>query len=345
MKKYLFITISAALALTACTNETTEYVGDTQAREIAFAPLAQKATRAAVNGTDFPTTNTMEIAAYRASATAGNYFTKCTFSRQEITTGNYAWIDNTNHKYWPLSPIKLNFFAVSGAGLTNSHITIADDLSTASVAYTSSNYTTDIQSDIMYAFGRGEVTQAADNSLNFNSGNNVTMVFNHTQAQVKFRIKAGNDATASAGLQITSITLNGAKYQGTLTLTNTNATTESSAVTTTVAWSSVSDAVATVNVPGFSSPHTLTTTFYPADNSANLLIIPGTGNGFTSFTINYTLGNNAYSYTYTPSPAIANAEVAKVYNYDITMTLHEITVNPSVTDWTDHATYTDVPVG
>lgn len=345
MKKYLFLASVAALSFTACTNETEEFTGtgsENQQKEIAFFPLNQKATKAAVQGTEFPATNTMEVVAYKSSSTvtpanpAGNYFEKTTFAQKVTYWGA------TPAKYWPLSPATLNFYAVSAAGVNNNHITIANNLSTAGVAYTTANsYSATTQSDIMYAFERGAVTQNGDNTLSFNGGAPVAMVFKHTQAQVRFQIKAANEA--SEAITVNSITLNGAKYNGVLTLTpSSEATATTGTVTTTVAWSDVSEAVATQAVPNIDDYDLNKDNYYPADDADNddraaLLIIPGTGNGFTGFTINYTYDGKAYSYTY--SDAVANAAVSTVYSYKIIMQLHEITISPSVTDWSDAAGY------
>lgn len=78
MKKFFLLVPVAALAMTACTSESNEFVGDKQqAREIKFSPLAQPNTRGAnaILNTTFPTDNTMEVACYQsAPATASNYF-------------------------------------------------------------------------------------------------------------------------------------------------------------------------------------------------------------------------------------------------------------------------------
>ena len=322
MKKFMFLIPVAALAMTACTNETNEFVGSDQAREISFAPVAQPASRGqySVITTAFPNDNTMEVKCYQTQPSAAAYFDKTTFSKGDGAT----W---KGGQYWPLSAAKLNFFAVSGHGLTANHITIADALATAGVAYTTANtYASTTQSDIMYAFGRGEVTKDG-NALTFPT--KVDMDFKHALALIDFEVK-GNSATEVGAIKVNSITLNGATYNGTLTLTNTNAATESDEVTTEVSWVA-GESVASQTVPGISANTVITTDFARIGNG--LMVIPGTG--FTSFVINYSLNGNSYDYEYTPSPAVSSTTANNKYTYQITFKLHEIEINPSVTSWTN----------
>ena len=93
MKKNLFLIPVAALAFAACTNETTEYVGDTSPKEIAFKPIAQPSTRAAVDGTIFPDV-AMQVAAWDVT-NSRDFFTATTFTENATT-----W---KGGKYWPLS--------------------------------------------------------------------------------------------------------------------------------------------------------------------------------------------------------------------------------------------------
>ena len=226
MKKFLLIPV-AALTFVACTSETIEFTDDAQqTREIAFAPIAQKATRGANAILDgvFPQDNTMEVVAYQSAPNAENYFAQTTFSFVDDDAD--VW-HASPAKYWPLSAATLNFFAVSGYGVNTNAITIANDLATAQVRYTAANgYSKTTQSDIMYAFNRGAVVQSG-NDLTFNGGTTVAaskvdMVFKHALSQINFQVKAAD--AASTAITINNITLTGAKYTGKLDLTNTGAT-------------------------------------------------------------------------------------------------------------------------
>ena len=64
---------------------------------------------------------------------------------------------------------------------------------------------------------------------------------------------------------------------------------------------------------------------------ANLMVIPN--QGITSFTINYTLDDKAYDYTYTITDG--TLAQAKKYTYNINFNLHEIEIAPSIEDWVD----------
>ncbi len=345
MKKYLFLISVAAVAMTACTSETEEYVGSEQAREISFTAINQKATRGAgaILTAAFPDDNTMEVTAYQSAPTSGtsasgtNYFSKATFAKD-----GDVWTGGASPKYWPLSAATLNFFAVSGYGINASDITIANDLRTASVSYkttgnpSSTAYSNTTQSDIMYAFNRGAVVQSGNN-LTFNggtdeAGSKVSMVFKHALAQVDFQVKAADDA--SKAITVNSIVLNSASYTGSLGIANDEkAQASEGAVSTTLTWTPDA-AVATRTVPNITN-YNLTTTYAPAaPSNACLLIIPQT-TAFSSFTINYTFDNKSYSYTYTPASLAAAA--GNKYTYQINFRLHEITVAPSVTPWTDNA--------
>ena len=333
MKTKLFFFAAAAVALASCTNDevVSENTAANQPKEIAFTPIAQNATRAAVDGTTFPTTLDMKVAAYQVEATGGSagvYFDATTFKKGYIggssASGTY-WGGETA-KYWPLTPAYINFLAIANAN--------ADDATGVTWGTNKADQVTIVMSDnsssqrdLMYARGDGKVTQSG-NTLTF--PNNVGMEFKHAQAWIDFKVKA--NSTVETAITVNSITLNGAKYNGTYTVTHTayNAKTGQSVAG---AWSALGEAK-NIAVPGWSTA-ALTTSFVTVGNG--LMIVPddAAADDFTSFTINYTYDSKTYEYTYTP--ASKSVDQKKHYIYEITFQLHEIYINPTVEDWADQS--------
>lgn len=344
MKKNLFLISVVALALGACSNDTTieqNTATELQPAEIAFTPLNQNMTRAAVDGTTFPTTSAMQVAAYDVTHTC-DFFDATTFSYSGAGT---IW---KGAKYWPLSPTYINFLAYTNfqgtAGSETDGATWAVTPATAKASGVTLVMTDNktAQKDLMYAIGNGAVTQSG-NTLSFPT--NVPMVFKHAQAWISFYADA-YDATSGGKVTLQSITLNGAKYNGTYTITHTNYD-ASSSQSVSGAWSALGS-TADVAVPNW------TPAAVAYDSSGNgvavgdgLMIVPDDNSStadFTSFTIAYTLDGNNYTYTYTPATAAAaNVDQAKHYIYNINFHLHEIEISATVTDWADQ-TPTDVPI-
>lgn len=335
MKKILFLASLAAVAMTSCTSESNEYVGgnDNTPKEIALKAFATPTTRAALEGTALTDNQPMYVAAYQALPTpAGNYFGKTTF------TGTTAahW---KGGKFWPLSEATLNFVAVTGAGLNAGDINIESDLSSTTVDYRSTAtgaYSATSQVDIMYADAQAAVTKSA-NTLTFPV---VNMTFKHAMSLIKFAVK-GNSTTEITGgtgaITVNSIKLNGAKYNGYLTVTTTNSTASASVPSSTHAWSNIADIVNDVTVPNLTD-YALASkdTYYSGAAGAqySLLVIPG---AIRSFDINYTVNGKQYTYRYFPQGSDADYAVAagKKYVFQINFILHEIEIAPTVTDWTD----------
>ena len=355
MKKILFLASLAAVAMTSCTSESNEYVGgnDNTPKEIAFSPLVQKATRAAVDGTAFPTTSAMQVAAYDVTHTC-NFFTHTPFSHSGAGT---IW---TGSKYWPLSPAYINFLAYANfqgtAGSETDGATWASDEASQVTLVMTDNKTA--QKDLMYAIGNGEVTQSG-NSLTFPT--NVPMVFKHAQAWISFTATA--DATSDGKVTLNYITLYGASYSGTYTITHANYN-ASSSQDVSGAWTALGDKGTDGNgqptnvLANVVTPYYQTVTWAGWDHDSDagtdnvktipyssvlpigdgLMIVPdddaATGD-FKSFTVNYTLDGNTYDYTYTP--ASTNVDQKKHYIYNISFQLHEIQISATVTDWDDQS--------
>lgn len=334
MKKNLFLISVAALAFAACSNDTTVEQNTTvnQPKEIAFSPLVQPNTRAAVDGETF-TPTTMEVAAWDVT-NGRDFFTATTFTKDATT-----W---KGGKYWPLSAAYINFLAYAELNAGSATWNLAGDNKAASGVTLVMADNKTAQKDLMYAIGNGAVTQT-DNALGFPT--NVPMTFKHAQAWVRFMADA-YDATTGGKVTLTSITLNGAKYNGTYTVTFTNYN-SSSDQSVAGAWSALGS-TADVAVPNWSSA---AIAYDGSGDGVNvgdgLLIVPDDNNttaDWTSFTIAYSLDGKAYTYTYTPATAAAaNVDQAKKYTFKIVFHLHEIEILPSVTDWVEGGP-TAVPV-
>ena len=327
MKKGLFLLATAALMFASCENDLK--VDENQAlvngnqKEIAFTTLTRKAKRAAIDGTTFPTTLDMMVTAYQVEATGGSagvYFDATPFAKD----GDY-W-KGTPAKYWPLTPCYINFLAIANANAdNNTGVTWGTNKADQVVIVMADN--SSAQRDLMYARGDGEVTQSG-NALSFPT--KVDMEFKHAQAWIDFKVKAKTDAETA--ITVNSITLTGAKYNGTYTVTHTNYNAKASQ-SVAGAWSALGDAQ-NIAVPGWSAT-ALTTDFVTVGNG--LLVVPddAVAGDFTSFTISYTYDSKDYTYTYTP--ASTNVDQAKHYIYEITFQLHEILINPTVEDWADQS--------
>ena len=335
MKKSLFLLATAALVLASCNNDVKIAENKTlsnEPQEIGFFPVTQNVkriapvNRAAVDGTAFPTTLDMEVAAYQVEATggaAGAYFDATTFKYQYkggSASGSGSYWGGTTARYWPLTPAYINFLALANANADNATgVTWGTNKADQVTIVMSDNSTA--QRDLMYARGDGAVTQSG-NTLAF--PDKVDMEFKHAQAWIDFKVKA--NSSVETAITVNSITLTGAKYNGTYTVTHTgyNAKTGQSVAG---AWTALGDAK-NIAVPGWSAT-ALTTSFVTVGNG--LMIVPNdasTGD-FTSFTI----GSKTYEYTYTPEST--QVEQKKHYIYEITFQLHEIYINPTIVEWDD----------
>ena len=325
-------------------------------------PLAQKATRANAfspfSETAFPDNYTMEVS---ANLNAGlTYFSDIPFSKGASTT----W---KGGQYWPLSACTLNFLAVTNWTTTPASVvsTAFTNCAQSAVVTLGDNKPTDLtapsaqtgaQHDLMYAVGRGIVSQST-NVISY-TGNAagdaapVDMVFKHALAWVNFTVKTNASYT---GFKLRYIKLLNAYYGGTYTLDNTtnyNYTYDGTsghdsrtATPITGVWSSPTNQGASITVPGWTGASTdLTTT--PVSVGNGLVVVPTNGitpaaNSFTGFEIGYTFNGQDFTYTYSDNVVL---EQAKKYTYAINFTLTEIEIKPSVAEWTSvDATPVNVP--
>ena len=330
MKKIYLTLCVAALALVSCVKTNDVYTGTPESRQIAFSPFALNATKAPIDGTTF-SPESMQVAAYDVT-NSRDFFAATAFTKDNVSG---TW---KGGKYWPLSAARINFLAYAELNNTEGSSATWDvvegetsEKASGVVLVMADNKTA--QSDLMYAIGTGAVTQDG-NSLLF--PDNVPMVFKHAQAWISFYVDA-YDATSGGKVTLNSITLNGAKYNGTFTVTHANYNAASEQAVS-GAWGSLGS-TADVAVPGW----TPAAVAYDEEGDGvvvgnGLLIVPDDDSetaDFSSFTIAYTLDGNNYTYTYTPDAR--NVDQAKHYIYNINFHLHEIEIAASVTDWVDQS--------
>ena len=335
MKRFFFLAAAATAMLAACNKTEIVPTGDVQ--EISFVAVNKVATKAPVDGTTFLTGDNMDVVAYLAAgdgATAGTYFTETLFTN---VSGTNTW---AGKRYWPLSDATINFLAVTntGGGVTDHVQNAFDSAIPASKVVSDLTGNNDAtQTDLMFAAGQGTHQQGGAYTT-------VGMVFKHALSWINFKVKTGNGLTvADPKIAINSITLNEVPVNGTLTVTNDNyATTEAEKCVTAylgAAWSSTVKAnmklIESGIVTDSSADDLLLTDAYKEFGGNGVLVIPSDQ---TSFTINYTITQpdgtpNIFNYTY--NLAGNKWEMAKKYVYNITMTLSEILIEPSVATWGD----------
>ena len=343
MKKHLFLFAAAAVALASCSSdeqiaENSSLSQANQPKEIALTAFTQKATRAAWDGTTFPGSGDgygIKLASYDATHSS-IYFNNGDFTYSTGTGDGIIYHDATTPRYWPFADTWLHFLGVT-YNTTPADNTITTNFSSygtnGTAAVTLADNSTK-QNDLMYAIGYGHVQQTG-NALVFPE--NVPMTYHHALASMRFRVKA----SIASAITVTAIKVNGAYESGVYNITHTGYDNQSSTESVSGTWDVSAQSPNVREVPG-SDIGALNTTF---SAEKGLMVVPiSGGNSFSGITIEYTMNNVAYSYTYTPASLVL--EQGKKYLYDITFTLHEILVNPTVTDWdaTTPTTNVEIPM-
>ena len=341
MKKFFLLAAAATAMLAACNKTEIIPIGDAQ--EIAFTAVNKVATRTPVDGATFSSNDNMAVAAYIVEGTTPNDFFGYTLFNEKaalIWSGSPA-------RYWPLTTSKINFLAVTetGGNVDNTKVEFNPNENYASAAtVTLAGNAEPDQNDLMFAAGQGTHTQGG-------AYNAVPMVFKHALAWVNFTVKTttpavDNEAKKGCTIQVNSITLNTAVFDGTLKLTNPQFNTTGTVATANVdaKWTCADPASMKVpNADGDGAATAVTLTSEAQLFGNGLLVVPDGYAG--SFTINYTLtqsDNTANTYDYTYNLPTGKWEMAKKYFYNITISLSEIEVTPSITDWIETNTSTGV---
>ena len=365
MKKYLFIAAAAVIALASCQKETEVPSFNNVPgvmNEISLRS-ASGVTKSAIDGTTFPVGYDMLVSAYRnldesikGDDSAADYFEGIHF---EKGTSDAVWHAKTP-KYWPLTG-KLDFLAVACAGLNTADNGIVPTCTWGASSNVAKQVVVTVPDnsakfdDLLYGAANAQSYVASGTPISFN----------HAMAAVVFTAKSNvaYDTTTNVGITIDSISVNGAKYSGTLTVSNPAAAAGSGSLS--AAWSDLNTQKDYLKARVWNSANLGTNTSETELTGLNLTATSAAittkkfGEGYVilpaqaavPFTVTYTIHNgfksdgttkldNQLQYKYEPT---GNWDMAKKYVYDINITLNEITIAPLIVDW-DNQTAVDVPI-
>lgn len=362
-------TISIALAVLAAAACTKARTTPEEPVEISLRSAGEQ-TRSAVESPTFPAGYDMLVSAYRnagsnpADAAPGDYFEGVRFTR-DASTG--TWKSAQGAKYYPAEGT-LDLLAVASAGYKSASTGIAPAVTWGAGSGSSHNT------------ARQAVLTVPDNSARFDdlmyaaanaqalSGSGTSLSFRHAMASLVFvaRCNVPYSSVSNSGITIDGITVDNARYGGTLTVGNPAAGGGSGSLT--AAWSALSAQQAHVSARVWNSANLGNNTSEPALTGLHLtgsytdltqhpfgeayVILPP--QAASPITVNYTMHNGFENdgttpinkqYTYQIDP-IDNWEAGKRNVYEIDFTMYEILISVTMLEWgTNSISGVGFPVG
>lgn len=312
MKKLFVLSCAVLATLASCSNSEDVEATKSQ-KEIAFNIVADKS-RAAIEGTSFSDDQVIYVSAY--NSISQNYFKGVAFTKNS----EGKW---TGGQYWPISGVT-NFLAYAAtADVTSFNPTwgtnYADGLTFTVDSFYKAESDKTPYIDLLYA--SGEQKSEKDYS-------SVAMNFKHTGAWIVFNVKLAEDL-ADAEVTLNKFWLTKIFKGGTLSIDNTKYPGAKAA------WAFSGDA-ADYLVEGFTAQAVSKTTPYEFG-----VIIPEQNQ--TAIKFEYTLASTAVTPAFTPQTAVYEYplsrfekwEMGKKYVYNVTISFNEITIEPSVENWTE----------
>ena len=377
MKKYFILAAAALVTLASCMKNDIEQTSK-QGREINFNAVANKATKAAIDGVYFPN-NAGSFGVYAAYLADGEdwatdfassnlYMGTSAGAGQEVhyVSGDKIW-EPTSKYYWPLQG-SLTFFAYYPfAGLTTPAYTqVTKSFSMGSFTV---NTEAASQVDVLVSSFAEDKT---GNESTYNDGTTtstltgVPIVFKHMLSKIVFTAAADANVYGSGlSFKINNITLGARKTSASMTVTPGSTPT----------WDDPT-ALQAFTVINTAFPNALTTnnaenwltTSQSAEIGSAMLMIPNTNflgedntddlkattdNDDEYVTVSYTLyrrndglsmGSKTIKFWLNDNQGTVNHwEAGKKYTYQLTIGLEEIRFAPTVTDWVPEAQTADVP--
>ena len=318
MKK-IFFSLLAIAAIASCAK--TETLLDDSKSEVKIKPAASVATKAAIDGTVYPTSESFDVYGYWANAEAGQSFTEGSLyigqageAVQFVNKGAY-W-GGATACYWPKTG-SLRFAAYSPASVNMAHDLATDTYTLA--GYVQSNNTAETV-DLLVA-----PTTVSYNSLT--SAQNVAVVFEHALSWITIQVKA-QDAASAAAFTVNKVTVNDVVTTADLEAVMAGQKAMNWTLSSTKA-----------NYVVFDAEQAVTTEATPVETVAKgTVVIP---QATTTVTVEFTQtaeNGTAVSHEVTSDLVLGENsewEAGKHYVYTLVFGLDEILLNPSVDDWTE----------
>lgn len=336
MKKFFMFAAMASVALVSCVkNEPAMPVA--QQDEISFeSPLMAVPVKAVAEKTAFDqASDSFDVWGYFTDAKKTNVFTatQLYMNKVEISydDSETAWKASTPY-YWPNNGF-LTFLAVYPSGL---NATVVD----SGVKITGYEVEETANVDLL-------VSEVSYDNVYIETG--APLVFNHVLSSVQFKVNT--DVDDSHTLVLKSIKLKNINTTGSFQQDLTTGQMEAAAASD-AAWT-LADPKVLGEYTAFSGTQELTSTLEfvkgSGDNKTDLILLPQiletTQGTAAEIEVVYTLVNDTMGGSATPIEQEVTAVLAKDsvtewlrgkrYTYNLTISLDEITFNPSVSDWED----------
>lgn len=362
MKKVILtsaIVAASVLALSSCQDKLVPVEGAAVQSEIALKNVSG-VVKSAFNTEVFPDGYDMRVSAYRNAPSgadydaSGNFFEGIGFHK--VSVGETGTWKGYTAKYWPLSGT-LDFLCVAASDLkketpvllTNFAWNAENVASGVEVTVGDNSATFD---DILFGAAKGQTYVSSGNPIKFK----------HAQAAVVFTAKTNvaYDEVKNLGITINAITVDTAKFDGVLKITNTDALAAEWNLSSATTINEVSARFWDESNTGIIADETAVSdttlkvagTVYGEGKPFGLAYVILPEQPATYFTITFTIHNgfkadgttkldSKMKYQYEAS---GNWEQAKKYFYNIYIKLDEITIAPEVVDWVA-ADATDVIIG
>lgn len=347
MKKLVLAALAIA-AMAACTKSNVQFE---QPGEIAFQPVAQKATKAAVDGNKYPTTENFNVWAWWGDNNATIDATYSHFADNKyIDKGSFKhrndniW-SGVSPYYWPTTG-SLVFAGYSPAenlggtfdySLNEKKFTITNYKQSANPANTKDLMWFDVTSQ---SYNTRVQTGSGVSKINAEQG--VTVTFKHALSWLTFKFNVA-DADLSEKWTVTGVTLKNIKTKG-----NCEAEKDQPANWN---FNDITQEDETMNV--FTGAHPVTYKDSSEDNEAvdndGVIVIP---QGCTTVAVTFTqknyVGGNTPSQTIElPLSAGIDGDAwlsGKHYIYTIVFSADEILIAPTVANWGNVIVTEDIPV-